>query len=406
MTADEDLDDMRRAARMLLTRPLLRAGGEAADIAAAVRRPELRTRLQQWFDHNLGWELVVDRDVIRLNKVPTRTRCGEHDAPTQRTCVLYCLILAALEECGDQVVISEIAEMVGALASTRPEINSFDSDVFSDRRDLVRALRLLVDQGVLVHTRDAASTEKDERAYEKAEGNAIYDVDHRAAALILACPVPPTKAGTPTGMTAQPLPDTASGHNRRRRHGIMRRLVDEPVLYVHELTDDELTYYQSQRHALVREVEQVLDVRVEIRAEGAAVIDEELTDLRFPAERTPQFAALLLAGALAAEPGVGTDSAAVIARYRLEELASWLAGEVAGRVKTIEGGVVTPESVLGAALTVLYALRLVEPAGDGVRALPALGRFRPSADTPMPPVSGGRLLDDLAAPDSPEGTES
>lgn len=376
MTTDVDIEDLRIAARTLLTRPLLRSGGPDAAVAAAIRRPLVRDRLQHWFDHNLGWKLVVDRDAIRLNKIPATTPCRPEDAPTQEVCVLYCLVLVALEEAGEQVVITEIEEVVTMLSGSRTEIPTFDPTRFSDRRRLVTVLRLMVDQGVLVSTRDMAVTERDETEYMSGTGNAIYDVDHRAAALILSCPVPPTRAGTPAGMLVEPLPETLSGHNRRRRHAIMRRLVDEPVLYLHELSDEEQAYFRSQRHALLREVEEMLDVRVEVRAEGAAIVDDELSDLRFPYERTAQFAALLLAGALAAEPAAGSEDGYVVSSERLRAISPWLAGKVLERVKTIQSKPVTPDSVIEVAITVLAALRLVMPVPDGVQLLPALGRYR------------------------------
>lgn len=376
ISAEVDPEEMRLAARTLLVRPLLRAGGPDARIAAIVRRPQYRTRLQHWFDHNLGWRLVVDRDVVRLQKVPESRAFHPADAPSQRCCVLYCLLLAGLEDCGEQTVISELAERVALLASSRPEIPGYDSTQFRDRRDLVKAIRLLVEHGALVPTRDEAATEQDEQSFVAGDGNAIYDVDHRAAALLMACPVPPTRAGAPGGLTRQPAPDTVDGVNRRRRHALMRRLVDDPVVYFDDLPDDQLEYFRLQRSILLRELKEMLDVQVEVRAEGVAVVDEKLTDLQFPKERTAQFAALLLAEAIAVEPGVNGGDNVVIGSGRLAELAAEVAVEVARKVKTIEQRPVSADAVADVALKVLTALRIVEPVRGGVRPLAVLGRFR------------------------------
>jgi uncharacterized protein (TIGR02678 family) len=375
-TTDPDLDDLQRAARTLLTRPLLRSGGPDAAVAAAIRRPAVRDRLQQWFDQNLGWKLIVDRDVIRLNKVPSGTPCQPGDAPSQEVCVLYCLVLAALEEAGEQIVITEIADAVAGLSGVRSQLPTFDQAKFGDRRRLISVLRLMVAQGVLVPTADSGVTEQGEVEYLAGSGNAIYDVEHRAAALMLSCPVPPTRSGTPAGMLVEPVPETVSGYNRRRRHAIMRRLVDEPVLYFEELSDEERMYFRSQRHALVREIEEMLETRVEIRSEGAAIIDDELSDLRFPHERTAQFAALLLAEALAAEVLPGAEAGHVVSSERLYLLATEVAAKVQERVKSIEAKPVTPQAVIEVTVSLLAALRLVEPVPDGTRLLGALGRYR------------------------------
>ncbi|MGO1050873.1 TIGR02678 family protein [Crossiella sp. CA198] len=379
MNNELETENLWLAARTLLVRPLLRSGGPDAAVAAIIRRSPYREQLQSWFEHNLGWKLVVDRDVIRLHKVPVSAATDEREAPNQRCCVLYCLALAALEECGEQTVISELGEKVSSLSATRVEIPTYDPAEFRDRRELTSAIRLLVEHGALVPTQDDAVTQQDERSYLHGAGNALYDVDHRAAALLLACPVPPSRAGTPSGLTQEAVPDTVDGLNRRRRHLLMRRLVDDPVLYLAELPEDQQNYFRTQRPMLVRELADMLDVRVEVRAEGAAIIDDELTGLRFPFERTPQFAALLLADALAEEPGVQTGQSAVVSDLRLIELSWSLADKVAEKVKTIEQLPVTPTAVLSVARTVLVMLRLAEPVQGGLRVLPALARYRDAA---------------------------
>ncbi|MFD0206365.1 MULTISPECIES: TIGR02678 family protein [Saccharothrix] len=388
-----DEEDLRLAARTLLARPLLRSGGPDAAVAATIRRPVNQERLQRWFDNALGWKLIVERDVVRLHKVPAVLTGVAGDAPGQRCSVLYCLILAGLEEFREQTVISELAELVERLSAARPAIRTYDAMVFAERRDLVAAIRLLVDHGVLVPTRGDASTAQDEHSYVTGDGDAIYDIDHRAAALMLACPVPPTRAGTPAGLIAETIPDTPDGHNRARRHGLMRRLVEDPVLYLEEVSEAEREYFRAQRHALVADLTSMLDVRVEVRLEGAAIIDDELSDVRFPQESTPKFAALLLAGLLAAEPGVASGAGAVVPLARLMELASRVAEQVAGRVATILGHKVTAEAVLHVASSVLSVLRLVEPVGDGLRPLPALGRYRVHGGIADPSPEASALFD-------------
>lgn len=376
-------DELQRAARTLIARPLLRSGGPDANVAAVVRRPEYRQRLQRWFDHQLGWKLVVDRDVVRLHKVPASGCLHPEDAPSQRTCVLYCLLLVALEEIGEQVVISELADRVAVLARTRPEISPYDPARYRDRKELVSAIRQLVEHGALAPTRDDDVTKQDEQSFVAGTGNALYDVDHRAAALLLACPVPPSRAGTPAGLTRESVPDTQDGRNRHRRHVLMRKLVDEPALYFDDLAEDQLGYLHSQRHTLIRELHDVLGVRVEVRAEGIAIVDDELTDMVFPRERAAQFAALLLAGHLADEPGVRTRTTEFVSDERLAELAATITGNVERRrVRTIDQHPVTPDSVRAVAQKMLTALRLIEPVPGGIRVLPALGRYRGAADRP------------------------
>jgi uncharacterized protein (TIGR02678 family) len=290
--------------------------------------------------------------------------------------VLYCVALAAIEDCGEQVVISELADRVTGLAASRTDIPGYDSTQRAERRDLVAAVRLLVEHGALIPTRDQSSTERDERGYLSGDGNAIYDVDHRAAAVLLAAPVPPTRADTPSGLTRPPASNSEDGENRRRRHAIMRRLVDDPVLYITDLSEDELAYYRSQRPALIRELKNMLDVRVEVRAEGAAVLDDELTDRPFPKERTAQFAALLLAQRFAAASTSDDAEKATISAERVTEMCVEVADLVSRQVKTIGQRPVSTEAVSSVALKMLIELRMVELIGNDVRPLPVIARYR------------------------------
>jgi uncharacterized protein (TIGR02678 family) len=335
-----------------------------------------------WFDRALGWRLVVNRDVVRLFKIPEQWPVSPADAPSQARCVLYCLVLAALEDCGEQTVISELAEKVALLAATREGTLRYDSDRYRSRQDLVAVLRMLVEQGILSPTRESSVTERDEEGFVHGDGNALYDVNHRAAALVLSSPIAPSRAGTPDRLTAQPIPDTPEARNRRRRHLIQRYLLDTPAMYFAELPNDVADYFQAQRFQLRQQLEQATGAVVEVRDEGAALIDDELTDLGFPRESTAPFAALAFADALSREPGA--PASAVVPGHRLDAIAADVTGRVAAVSKSIGGRALSTTLVRSTALEILTMLRLVERAGDGVIVLPLLGRYRTPAFSTVP----------------------
>lgn len=364
-------EELRQAARYLVLNPLLHNNGRHAKMAALVHN-HAKT-LKVWFDEYLGWPLVVERDVIRLVKVPEpRAVTHQDDAPAARYCALFCLLLATLEDAGAQTVITELAGKVATIAAATEGIPAYDPAEYSERKALIQAIRLLTARGALIPVQDSASTHEDENRYVESEGDALYDVDHRTAALLLTCPTPPTRAEKYQHITRQSYPDTVEGANRRRRHAVMRRLVDHPVMYFDELTEDQLDYFRNQRGLFVRQLQEMLDTRLEVRAEGAAVIDEDLTDLTFPKDTKDQFAALLFAHALADEPNA-TEPGKAVSGEVLTRISEYVAPHLAARgIKAS-----SPKDVRQMALTVLTKLRLVEILDDGgVRTLPALGRYR------------------------------
>ncbi|SDJ12790.1 TIGR02678 family protein [Actinokineospora alba] len=394
-------EQIRQAARFLVQHSVLHSNGRNAKMAALVH--DHAKVLKTWFEEYLGWPLVIERDVIRLVKVPAPLAVAHRDdAPSARCCTLFCLLLASAEDAGAQTVISELAKAVATISVATTGISVFDPAEYSERKALVQAIRLMTEHGVLVPVQDNASTRDDENRYVESEGNALYDVDHRTAALLLTCPTPPTRALVAREITRQSYPDTAEGASRMRRHAIMRRLVDQPVMYFNELPEDQLDYFRNQRPLFVRQLREMLDTRLEVRAEGAAVIDEELTDLTFPKDTKDPFAALLFASALAEEPNAA-DSAHLVTVEALARIAARTAPHLQARgIKAS-----SPKEVQQAALTILNKLRLVELLEDGgLRTLPALGRYRNVPEPLAPEQQPAPALFALPGDEEPDVIQS
>jgi predicted nuclease of restriction endonuclease-like (RecB) superfamily len=174
-----------------------------------------------------------------------------------------------------------------------------------------------------------------------------------------------------------------AGGRERLRVTLTRRLIDDPVVYFHELGDDERTYLTSQRAHLLRQIHEATGLVGEVRREGIALVDPEgtLTDERMPEEGTEGHVTLLIAELLAAALrkaiAAGQDAAEVavpvtavvarIATLKREHRTHW-------RKDALEPGaeVALAQEALGR----LEGLRLVRRVKDLVHPLPALGRFR------------------------------
>ncbi|HZC15041.1 MAG TPA: TIGR02678 family protein [Thermoleophilaceae bacterium] len=256
-------EEIRRAARALLGRPLLRATGPDAEDFTLVRRHA--AELREWFSRNTGWRLVADPEVARLLKTAPATddptypaRDVKSKSPfTRRRYVLACLALAVLERADAQITLGRLAEQV-VLAAADPELVeagvSFGLTHRDERTDLVAVVRLLLDLGVL------ARVAGDEDAYVKDTEDALYDVQRRVLVTLLA-----TRRG-PSTITATAFADQ------------LRALTADLT------PDTEDTRNQAMRHELTRRISELTGLVPEVRAEGIAMVDpaDDLTDIRRP----------------------------------------------------------------------------------------------------------------------------
>jgi uncharacterized protein (TIGR02678 family) len=382
-------DELRRAARALLRRPLLSAGGPGGEDVRLVRRHA--AELRSWFDANTGWRLHVDSQLARLEKRSAGTGDATRPASDPRTrqpfsrrrYVLTCLALSVLERSEAQITLGRLADGV-MLAAADDELAragvTFRLEGRDERADLVAVVRLLLSLGVL------ARVAGDEEAFVRAAGDVLYDVQRRPLAMLLAAPRGPSTiaADLPfderlTQLSEEPMPDTAEMRNRAIRHALTRTLLDDPVLYLHELGEDEAAYLSGQRAAVTGRVAELTGLVAEIRAEGIAMVDpdDDLTDVRMPESGTDGHATLLVAEHLAARIG----AAEPVAEEELRRLLHRLAREHRAYWRRDATQPGAEDGLLAGAIERLEALRLVRREADGVRPLPALGRYALAAPT-------------------------
>jgi len=382
---------LQRAARALLRRPLLRADGPHAAEFQLVRRHA--ARLRAWFDVNTGWRLIVDGEIARLAKILPAATDATHPARDARSglpfgrrrYVLTCLALAVLERADAQITLGRLADGL-ILAAADEEIAQagvvFRLEGRDERSDLVAVVRLLMSLGVL------ARVAGDEDAFVRDAGDALYDVQRRSLALLLAAPRgPSTIAEQPfedrlTALAEEHVPEIEELRNRAIRHRITRRLLDDAVLYHAELDQAEADYLSRQRGAIVQRISELTGLVAEVRAEGIAMVDPEddLTDVRMPDTGTDGHVALLLAEHLA-QAGVDKDGGGVVAVDDLHRLVRGLAREhrVYWRKDACASG--AEIGLVAAALERLEALRLIAREPGLVRPLPALSRYAVAAPT-------------------------
>ncbi|WP_017559940.1 TIGR02678 family protein [Nocardiopsis baichengensis] len=281
---------VRRCARVLLRRPLLRADGPEGDALPAVRR--YSDRLQALFAHYLGYRLAVEPTFARLYKTgrtPDGVR-GAHKANgaafTPRAYAYLCLVLAELTGAGGQVLLSGLVDQVRAAGA---EAGLDLGGGIVDRRALVAALRHLIDLGVLSETDGSVGPWAEDAGRE-----ALLTVDVELLGHLVAAPL--GRLEGPEQLAAGGAP----GPGDDVRYSVRRRLVEDPVVLNGDLTPEQRDWMRTRLRQESELLEELLGLQLEVRAEGVLAVDPEgyLSDLLYPGHGTLSRIALLTADAV------------------------------------------------------------------------------------------------------------
>jgi uncharacterized protein (TIGR02678 family) len=371
MVTSDDFQTIRSlAVRLLLRHPMLTAERAAA---AGLPFPDLVANggwLIQWFDDLTGWQLIIDdrRGFARLVKTgafgdrrrPARSARNSRRPFTRRRYTLLCLLMAMLEAADRQITLREIVGAVSAATAALDDVGTFDPTQRDERAALIDAVLALAELGVLAE-KDA----RDDYIDQPGTANALYHVDSRRLSALLVTPraiaaascvaevfhedryAPwdsvigeDATAALPMWLRQSPALPTAPARDEedvgrpatdtqrrlRARHRLMRRLLDDPVLYYDQLTMAEREFLTSITGWVVRRLSD-LGFEVERRAEGWLLVDPDsiATDITFPAGETGgnvKQAALLLLDAL-------------VAKARAADSRMWARGEVTEMVAAL-----------------------------------------------------------------------
>jgi uncharacterized protein (TIGR02678 family) len=384
MIPAEEQAQRQAALRALLAKPLLVAAADAEALLLVRRHLPV---LSDWLRRETGWRLAADTGTARLFKTTapaietTHPARGHNREPfSRRRYVTLCLALSALVRADAQTTLGSLADDV-LTAAAEPGLAAtgftLTLDTRGDRAGLVAVVRLLLGWGVL------SRVAGDEDAYLSASADVLYDVHRPVLGVLLASSRGPSTITAPAfearlaELTAEPAAETDELRNQALRRMLTRRLLDEPVLYYDELTEDERAYLVSQRHNITGRISEATRLLPELRAEGIAMVDpdDELTDVRMPEQRTDGHLTLLVAEYLAGRERALRGELLAFVRQAAQEHASYWRKGVTDPGMEVE--------LLDIALEKLAALRLIEAGTevtrDGatpvIRSRPAIARF-------------------------------
>ena len=251
--ADQHAVERSRAIRELLATPILNVDSDPDRFGLVVRHHEW---LADWFETTCGWQLPstsVPASPACPSGRPTPTPPGLSAASSgarapfdRRRFQLLCLVCAEL--------VRRPVTTIGLLAQALTSEAEFDTSRYGDRSSFVDALLVLGEWGVVRATAGTVEAFLDDE-----RGNAILAADTARLHRLLGqhqCPQPhrgrrPTRSRPSALLLAEPRygdtprdPGAAPEDQRLRwtRHSIARRVFDDPVVLLADLSQAEHDY--------------------------------------------------------------------------------------------------------------------------------------------------------------------
>jgi uncharacterized protein (TIGR02678 family) len=368
--------ERRTAIRLLLRQPLVTVATHPDEFPLIRRHAD---ELARQFSQVLGYRLTVEPGFARLHKAGLGRDAGRRlergsGAPfTPRTYAYLALALAALVTAPEQLLLSEVVARTRA-AAAEAGIDISEPNRQTERRALVAALKQLMTWRVLAEDEGSVDSYAGD-----AEADALLTIDREIARRLVSGPV--SQATSPADLIEKAADPGEAGP----RHRVRRLLVETPVVYVDDLTEEERDWLRRSQRREQRILEDFAGLHAEIRAEGVALIDPEaeLTDTQFPGTGTVAWATLLLVGKLTAElapaDGAIADGASVpIPDGRVDELLRALIDE--HRTAWSQELTAAPALLADAVLDLLHRMRLItraRPPEDGWVLTAAAARYAP-----------------------------
>jgi uncharacterized protein (TIGR02678 family) len=252
--------------------------------------------LREWFQEMCGFALILTRQFAKLEKIPGQAHSwmGFETFTHPRDYALFTYCLWYLEGKGESEQFL-LTDMVEAIREHLLELGShIDWTLYEHRLSMARALKQLKQMGVLV----AVDGDEWEWALGGAERNVLYESSLYARYVLRRFPRELTTYTTCESLGEGMYPETPEGELKARKHRIFRRLLQEPVVYDDEWSEEERHYVLTQSHFILEQLERMAGLRGQRYREGLVFFYPEATGEMelFPTARAISDIVVALAG--------------------------------------------------------------------------------------------------------------
>lgn len=248
---------------------------------------DLNDELQEFIKNKLGYKLIVNPYIIKMEKVPGKPQVfmGIENFSSKLEYVFLCLILIYLEERtrGEQFILSGLIDYIQNLvAEVDIQEIKIDFTIYSQRRAMVNVLRFIKEMGfIVIYDGDEGKFAED------IESDVLYEVTGASKYFMRNFSSNITDCNLYTDIYEKEQLGLEQDKGKERRQRVYRRLFTENVVYKEESDDQDYNYIKHYRNVINQDVDKMLESTLEVHKNGAYIILTENKNFKytFPSNR-------------------------------------------------------------------------------------------------------------------------
>lgn len=238
-------------------------------------RRDLTEEEIDFIKHKLGYKLIVNPYLIKMEKVPgiPKAFMGIMDFQTKLEYIFLCLILLFLEDKSpkEQFILSGLIEFI---ENSSIDINlgdvTVDFTLFKQRQAMVRVLKYIRNLGFI------KLYDGDENKFaENIENDALYEITGVSKYFVRNFTSNITECNSYVDIYEQEQLGLEQGKGIERKQRVYRRIFTENVVYQESQDDQDYNYIKNYKNILARDADLLFDSSLEVHKNGAYLLLSE-----------------------------------------------------------------------------------------------------------------------------------
>lgn len=250
-------------------------------------RNDLTSETQDFIKNKLGYKLIVNPYVIKMEKIPGKPKefMGIQSFNSKLEYIFLCLILIYLEDRtrGEQFILSGLIDYIqNLIVEVDVKDIKIDFTKYSQRKAMVNVLKFIKEMGfILVYDGD------ENKFAENIENDVLYEVTGASKYFVRNFSSNITDCNLYTDIYEKEQLGLEQDKGKERRQRIYRRLFTENVVYKEDSDDQDYNYIKNYRNSINQDVDKMLDSTLEVHKNGAYILLTENKNFKntFPSNR-------------------------------------------------------------------------------------------------------------------------